>query len=186
MTDNREPVTIKGMCRLGSPRTSCLFSCVGSLIKARILTIFSPFLPDIFAQSSGFVVFGRSSFSWYSSRIAALRSAKHIPLSIPSEPIKRLIAVFFARETMFFDHCTTDEVFKKEGFPFTAGVSYLNEPIFISGCVHFLCRFINEVFGDSLGISIELLTRIFQRKEDMVSGIWRRCLLHPQGWGGQF
>ena len=46
-------------------------------------------------------MFGRSSFSWYSSRIAALRSSRRIPLSVPSEPIKRLMAVFLARETMF-------------------------------------------------------------------------------------
>ncbi len=41
----------------------------------------SPFLPEIRAQSSGFVVFGRSSFSLNSSRIALIRSSLLMPFS---------------------------------------------------------------------------------------------------------
>ena len=42
-------------------------------ISVRMKTIRSPFLPEIFAQSSGLVVFGRSSFSANSSRQACSR-----------------------------------------------------------------------------------------------------------------
>src|SRR2546425_8958760 len=58
----------------------------------------SPFLPAILAQSSGFVVFGRSSFSLNSSRTAVLRSSVEMPLGPP--PIRRLRASFLARRTM--------------------------------------------------------------------------------------
>ena len=59
----------------------------------------SPFLPEIFAQSSGLVVFGRSSCSRNSWRIESSRSWVEMPLSPPS--ICRLIDSFFARRTMF-------------------------------------------------------------------------------------
>ncbi len=59
----------------------------------------SPFLPEIFAQSSGFVVFGRSSFSLYSWRIDSSRSSVRMPR--PSSAMARLMASFFARRTMF-------------------------------------------------------------------------------------
>ena len=47
---------------------------LGSLMSGFTYTIRSPFLPAIFAQSSGFVVFGRSSFYLNSSRTAVIRS----------------------------------------------------------------------------------------------------------------
>ena len=49
------------------------------LIRVRMKTIRSPFLPEIFAQSSGLVVFGRSSCSLYSCAIDAMRSSVQMP-----------------------------------------------------------------------------------------------------------
>ena len=62
-------------------------------------TMRSPFFPEIFAQSSGLVVLGRSSCSLYSCLIEATRSSVRTPRSPP--PITRLIASFLARRTMF-------------------------------------------------------------------------------------
>ena len=62
-------------------------------------TMRSPFLPEIFAQSSGLVVFGRSSCSLYSWWIDAMRSSVRMPFAPPA--MNRLIASFFARRTMF-------------------------------------------------------------------------------------
>ena len=59
----------------------------------------SPFLPEMRAQSSGFVVFGRSSFSLKSLRIAEKRSLALSPFSPWMR--KRLMATYFARSTMF-------------------------------------------------------------------------------------
>src|SRR5712664_2785843 len=54
-------------------------------------------LPAIVAQSSGLLVFGRSSFSLSSSRTAATRSSVTRPF--PPPPMQRLRASFFARRT---------------------------------------------------------------------------------------
>jgi hypothetical protein len=62
-------------------------------------TIRSPFLPEIFAQSSGLVVLGRSSCSLYSCLIESSRSWVHTPRAPPA--MTRLIASFLARRTMF-------------------------------------------------------------------------------------
>ena len=59
----------------------------------------SPFLPEIFAQSSGLVVLGRSSCSLYSWWIDAMRSSSRMPRPPPA--IRRLMASFLARRTMF-------------------------------------------------------------------------------------
>src|SRR5436309_1856626 len=56
------------------------------------------FFPAIFAQSSGFVVFGKSSCSLNSSRIARSRSSALMPFAWVA--MTRLIAYFFARETI--------------------------------------------------------------------------------------
>src|SRR6056297_967943 len=68
-------------------------------ISVRMKTIRSPFLPEMRAQSSGFVVLGRSSFSRNSSTQASSRCCTRMPFS----PVfkKSLIADFLARETMF-------------------------------------------------------------------------------------
>jgi hypothetical protein len=47
-------------------------------------TMRSPFLPEIFAQSSGFVVFGRSSCSLYSWVMEATRSSVRRPFGPPA------------------------------------------------------------------------------------------------------
>jgi len=57
------------------------------------------FLPEIFAQSSGLVVLGRSSLSLYSCLMDSIMSPRRMPW--PSPEISRLIASFFARLTMF-------------------------------------------------------------------------------------
>ena len=59
----------------------------------------SPFLPDILAQSSGLVEFGKSSFSRNSSRQAEIKCATLIPFLLLDK--YSLIAAFFARETIF-------------------------------------------------------------------------------------
>jgi hypothetical protein len=59
----------------------------------------SPFFPDTRAQSSGFVVLGRSSFSRYSWRIDSMRSSARSPR--PLSAISRFTASFLARRTMF-------------------------------------------------------------------------------------
>jgi len=51
------------------------------------------------AQSSGLVVFGRSSFSLNSSMHAVIRCCMRSPFWSVSR--KSLIAIFFARATMF-------------------------------------------------------------------------------------
>src|SRR5262245_59443184 len=68
--------------------------------SVRMYTIRSPFLPEMRAQSSGFVVFGRSSFSRNSSTHAASRCDTRSPL-LPLVS-RSLIAIFFARSTMFW------------------------------------------------------------------------------------
>ena len=70
-----------------------------SFTKVRIKTIRSPFLPEILAQSSGLVVFGRSSCSRNSCRIESKRSWVQTP-RLPPE-MTRLIASFFDRLTIF-------------------------------------------------------------------------------------
>ena len=63
----------------------------------------SPLRPEILAQSSGLVVFGKSSFSLYSSRVAPLRSSRRNPLrpySVDEFSINLLTAAFLARSTM--------------------------------------------------------------------------------------
>ena len=60
----------------------------------------SPFLPEIRAQSSGLVVFGRSSFSLNSSTHAVSRWSRRMPRWPASR--KSLIAYFFARSSMFW------------------------------------------------------------------------------------
>src|SRR5438132_811887 len=47
----------------------------------------SPFLPEIFAQSSGFVVFGRSSCAWY----ILVRTLTRHPLDAASWPEDRRV-----------------------------------------------------------------------------------------------
>src|SRR3989442_265235 len=71
---------------------------LGPTVIVRTWTILSAFLPAIFAQSSGLVVFGRSSCSLNSSRMARMRSS----LLMPRSPVasRRLIAYFLARETI--------------------------------------------------------------------------------------
>src|SRR5690606_15420770 len=64
----------------------------------RLDTIRSPFLPDTRAQSSGFVVFGRSSFSRNSARQPSSRWSSRMP-RVPVAS-RSLIAPFFARSTM--------------------------------------------------------------------------------------
>ena len=59
----------------------------------------SPFLPEIRAQSSGFVVLGRSSFSLYSWRMDSSMSDVRMPPASPA--MTRLMASFLARRTMF-------------------------------------------------------------------------------------
>ena len=59
----------------------------------------SPFLPEIFAQSSGLVVLGRSSCSLYSWWIDSMRSSTWMPFVPPA--MSRLMASFLARRTMF-------------------------------------------------------------------------------------
>ena len=59
----------------------------------------SPFLPEIFAQSSGLVVFGRSSCSLYSCLIESSRSSVRMPLLAACD--HPLDASFLARRTMF-------------------------------------------------------------------------------------
>src|SRR5207244_1461919 len=86
------PVVTRSICRPPPLPSS-------SARSVRTNTMRSPFLPEIFAQSSGFVVFGRSSCSLYSWRIAAVRSSLRIPG--PSPAIARLIESFLARRTMF-------------------------------------------------------------------------------------
>ncbi len=68
-------------------------------VSVRMNTMRSPFLPEIFAQSSGFVVFGRSSCSLYSWWMAAIMSSVHTPGVPPA--MSRLMANFLARRTMF-------------------------------------------------------------------------------------
>ena len=63
-------------------------------------TIRSPFLPEMRAQSSGFVVLGRSSFSLNSSTHACSRWVTRMPFWSLSS--RSLIAIFFARSTMFW------------------------------------------------------------------------------------
>src|SRR5213079_2861995 len=65
------------------------------VMSVRMKTIRSPFLPEMRAQSSGFVVFGRSSFSLNSSTHAVSRWEMRSPFC----PVSRnsLIAIFFAR-----------------------------------------------------------------------------------------
>ena len=70
-----------------------------SLMRVRMYTIRSPFFPEIFAQSSGLVVLGRSSFSLYSCLIDSSRSSVRIPRDCSA--IARLMASFLARRTMF-------------------------------------------------------------------------------------
>ena len=68
-------------------------------MSVRMKTIRSPFLPEIRAQSSGLVVFGRSSFSLNSSTQAASRCWTRMPRWSCSR--RSLIAIFLARLTMF-------------------------------------------------------------------------------------
>ena len=68
-------------------------------IRVRMNTMRSPFLPEIRAQSSGLVVFGRSSFSRNSSMQAASTCWTRMPFSPMSR--KSLMDIFFARATMF-------------------------------------------------------------------------------------
>jgi hypothetical protein len=67
--------------------------------RVRMKTIRSPFLPEMRAQSSGLVVLGRSSFSLNSSMHASSRCETRIPYWPRSS--RSLIAIFFARATMF-------------------------------------------------------------------------------------
>src|SRR4029077_1551904 len=87
------PVATRSIARPPSPSAASLLTSV------RMNTMRSPFLPEIFAQSSGFVVLGRSSCSLYSWRIDTIRSSVRMPLGPPA--MSRLIATFFARRTMF-------------------------------------------------------------------------------------
>src|SRR5207244_3703378 len=54
-----------------------------SVVSTLTYTMRSPLRPAIFAQSSGLLVFGRSSFSLNSSRTAATRSSVVMPLAPP-------------------------------------------------------------------------------------------------------
>ena len=60
----------------------------------------SPFLPEIFAQSSGLVVLGRSSCSLYSWWIEAMRSSV-LDAARAAARSARLMASFLARRTTF-------------------------------------------------------------------------------------
>ncbi len=80
------------------------------VMSVRTLMMRSPLRPEMRAQSSGFVVFGRSSFSLNSSRTESSMSAMRIPSS--PEVMARFTAFFLARSTMFFSMAPLEKSLK--------------------------------------------------------------------------
>src|SRR3989454_10889025 len=77
-----EPLRPQRYCPVGTTRPTSRRADFGLPASGLTETIRSPFLPAIFAQSSGLVVLGRSSFSLNSSRTAQSSP----PLPTPSPP----------------------------------------------------------------------------------------------------
>ena len=67
-------------CRWSDPAR-----CPAAVTRVRMKTMRSPFLPEMRAQSSGFVVFGRSSFSLNSSTHAVAGAPPAGPAAVSSE-----------------------------------------------------------------------------------------------------
>ena len=100
-----------------------------SPISVRMKTIRSPFLPEIRAQSSGFVVFGRSSFSLYSSRIASRTSSALMPALVVLE--QALDRGLLRAGDDRVDHRAGREVLEVHDLLVAGGVGHLEEPVLL-------------------------------------------------------
>src|SRR3990172_6558880 len=94
-------------------------------------TMRSPFLPAIFAQSSGFVVFGRSSFSLNSSRTAVSRS----PLLLAAADVALERELLGAAHDGL-DHRARGEVLEVQDLLVAVGVRDLEEAVALAQRVH--------------------------------------------------
>ena len=95
--------------------------------RVRTYTMRSPFLPEIRAQSSGFVVLGRSSFSLNSSRIACVQVFDlDALLAGRQEALDRLL---LRATDDVLDHGAGVEVLEVQDLLVAAGVGDLEEPV---------------------------------------------------------
>jgi hypothetical protein len=104
------------------------------LISVRTLMMRSPLRPEMRAQSSGLVVFGRSSFSLNSSRTASMRSSSRMPRSfLLDQPLHRLL---LRPRHDVLDHRAAGEVLEVEDLALALRVGDLEELVLLGRRVH--------------------------------------------------
>ena len=145
---NREPVLADAARSIERPPV--MASSSSFLMSVRTYTMRSPFLPEIFAQSSGFVVFGRSSCSLNSCAIDAMRSLVRMPGGSPE--IWRLIASFFAAHDVL-DHGARGEVLEEHDLLVTVLIRDLEESVLLVVGVHRLDRALDHRLHSLRGVT---------------------------------
>src|SRR5664279_4520282 len=97
----------------------------------------SPFLPEMRAQSSGFVVFGRSSFSANSSEIASSNCDTRSPPAASAPcTMRSLDRGLLGPVHDVLDHRAGVEVLEVQDFLVTVGVGDLQEAVLVGFGVH--------------------------------------------------
>ena len=151
------------------------------VISVRTLMMRSPLRPEIRAQSSGLVVFGRSSFSLNSSRTDSSMSAIRTPSS--PERDRALHRLLLGAVDDVLQHRAAREVLEVEDLALALGVRDLEELVLLVLRVHRLDRLLDDAAHDRLRIRSVLPRRVLAerqvRRQVLGEDLQRAQLLGP-------